>query len=184
MILTSSNPQRHVEFGKTPNNSPLYKGVMTESIYLPMRDGVKIAVDVMRPKDVPVDIQLPTILIMARYWRSFALRGFSPSNRAPIGPRDPLPDFLVAHGYAVVTVDSRGSGASYGFTPYPYNEQEIRDYGEVVDWVISQLWSDGKVGATGISYEGTTAELLTVAHPGATKAVILRPANEASPWLE
>ena len=30
MILTSANPQRHVEFGKTPKK-PLYKGVITES---------------------------------------------------------------------------------------------------------------------------------------------------------
>ena len=50
-----------------------------------MRDGVKIAVDVMRPKDVAVDIKLPTILIMARYWRSFALRGFSPQIERLLG---------------------------------------------------------------------------------------------------
>jgi uncharacterized protein len=177
MIHDIAIPQREIQFGKAPNHSPPYKGVMTESLYLPMRDGTRIAVDVMRPKGAPADVKLPTILIMARYWRSFALRGFSPPGRAPIGPRHPIPDFLVANGYAVVGVDSRGSGASSGSTPYPFNEQEIQDYGEVVDWIVGQPWSDGNVGATGISYEGIAAELLTVAHPAATRVVVPQQAD-------
>ena len=106
-----SNKQHYAKFGKTPNPRPQYKGVITESLYVPMRDGVKIALDVMRPKNASADLKLPAILIMARYWRSFALRGLAPPGRAPFGPRAPLPDFLLGNGYAVVAVDSRGSGA-------------------------------------------------------------------------
>ena len=158
---------------------------MTQSLYVPMRDGVRIAIDVMRPRGAPADLKLPTILIVARYWRSFAFRGFSPPNRAPIGPRQPLPDFLVANGYAVVTVDSRGSGASSGASRWPFSNDELTDYGEVVDWIISQPWSDGTVGSTGISYEGIAAELLTVAHPAATNAVIPQQADidQYGEWL-
>jgi putative CocE/NonD family hydrolase len=160
------------QFGTTPDPKPPHRGVRVESVYLPMRDGTRIAADVMRPKDAPAELRLPTILIMARYWRSFALRGMAPPNRAPIAPRPALPDFLVARGYAVVVVDSRGSGASSGSTPYPYNEDEIADYGEVVDWITRQPWSDGRVGSTGISFEAVTAALLPVVRPGATKAVV------------
>jgi hypothetical protein len=163
------------EFGKSPRRPP-YKGVATESVYVPMRDGARIAVDVMRPRSAPADVKLPTILLIARYWRSFALRGFALPNRAPIGPRQPLPDFLVPHGYGIVAMDTRGSGASTGSTPYPFSDREIEDYREVVDWIIRQPWSDGQVGATGISYEGIAAELLTVAHP-ATRAVIPQQAD-------
>jgi uncharacterized protein len=177
MSHAATLPTRQVQFGKTPNHSPPFKGVATESRYLTMRDGTRIAVDIMRPKGAPADLKLPTILIMARYWRSFALRGIAPPGRAPIGPRHPIPDFLVSNGYAVVAVDSRGSGASFGTTPYPFNEQEIRDYGEVVDWITRQPWSNGSVGATGISYEGIAAELLAVAHPGATKVVVPQQAD-------
>ncbi len=161
-----------VQFGKAPDPRPPYRAVRVESVYVPMRDGTRIAADVIRPKDAPADLRLPTILIMARYWRSFALRGLAPPNRAPMAPRPPFADFLVARGYAVVVVDSRGSGASTGSTPYPYNEDEIADYGEVVDWITRQPWSDGGVGSTGISYEAVTATLLPVAHPEATKAVV------------
>lgn len=157
-------------FGRAPD-PPRHRGVVTESLHVPMRDGTKIAVDVMRPGDASPDSRLPTILIIARYWRSFALRGFEPRNRAPIGPRKPLPDFLLARGYAVVIADSRGSGASTGTTPYPFNPEEVRDYGELVEWIIGQPWSDARVGSTGVSYEGIAAELLTVAHPEATRVV-------------
>lgn len=158
-------------FGRRPAQ-PWHKGVAASSRYVTMRDGVPIAIDIMRPGDAAPGERFPTVLIMARYWRSFALRGLAPRNRAPIGPRDPIADFLVARGYAVVIVDSRGSGASGGSTPYPLNDDELRDYAEVVDWVTGQPWSDGNVGATGISYEGVTAELLPAAHPGATRVVI------------
>lgn len=163
-------------FGRTP--APLrYKGVNSESRYLRMGDGVSIAVDIMRPLGLAPETRLPTILIFARYWRSFALRGFEPKRRALVGPRQALPDFLLGNGYAVVVVDTRGSGASSGFTPYPFNRRELADYAEVVEWVIAQPWSNGKVGATGISYEGIAAELLCAMHPAATKVVIPQQAD-------
>lgn len=171
-------PPRPAAFGKAPARRAPYRGVIAESKSLPMRDGTRIAIDVMRPRSAPADVTLPTILIIARYWRSFQLRGIAPPNKPPIGPRDRwLPKLLLGHGYALVTMDSRGSGASTGSTPHPFNEQEIADYGEVVDWIISQPWSDGSVGATGISYEGIAAELLTVAHPGATRVVVPQQAD-------
>jgi uncharacterized protein len=166
------NRLRSTTFGKTPNQRPRFKSFEVQSLYLAMRDGVKIAVDVVRPESASGDTRFPTILFMARFWRSFALRGFKPPNRVPIGPRDPLPEFLAANGYVIVVVDSRGSGASFGTTPHPFNPEELQDYGEIVEWIIQQPWSDGRVGATGISYEGTTSQLLPVAHPSATKVVI------------
>ena len=51
-----------------------YKAVTTDSFYLPMRDGVHLAVDLCLPQEVPQEVKLPAIMIEARYWRSFALR--------------------------------------------------------------------------------------------------------------
>lgn len=48
----------------------------------------------------------------------------------------------------------------------------MRDWYDVVEWVIKQAWSDGNVGAYGTSYPGTTAELLAVVNHPAVKAVI------------
>ena len=49
-----------------------------ESRWLTMRDGVRIAIDVMRPKDVPADQKLPTVLTMSP--RSSGKKGQSASD--------------------------------------------------------------------------------------------------------
>lgn len=138
-----------------------------------MRDGVRIAVDVLRPRG-GADAALPTVMMMARYWRSFALRVPAPRGKAPLGPRAPLADALLAEGYAVVVVDARGTGASEGAWPHPWSAAELADYRKVVDWIVAQPWSNGRVGATGISYEGTTAMLLAATGHPAVRAVAPR----------
>jgi putative CocE/NonD family hydrolase len=134
-----------------------FKHVRTTSEYLPMPDGVQIAVDVLLPADLPLGERLPAVLIMARYWRSMELRMPNPPKKAPIGPREPLPDYLIRRGFAVVVMDVRGSGASTGSSRYPWSPDEVADYGEVAAWVARQAWCNGHIGAVGISYEGATA---------------------------
>ncbi len=47
-----------------------------------------------------------------------------------------------------------------------WSDAEVADMGEVTEWITSQPWSNGAVGAVGISYSGNTAELSTMpAHP-------------------
>jgi putative CocE/NonD family hydrolase len=55
--------------------------------------------------------------------------------------------------------DARGTGASFGTRAGELSEPEIRDYGELVDWMAVQPWSNGRVGIYGTSYEGQAAEL-------------------------
>ena len=134
-----------------------FKHVRTTSVYLPMPDGVQIAVDVLLPADLPSGERLPAVLIMARYWRSMELRMPSPPQKAPIGPCESLPDYLIRRGFAVIVMDVRGSGASTGSSRYPWSPDEVADYGEVAAWVARQAWCNGHIGAVGISYEGATA---------------------------
>jgi putative CocE/NonD family hydrolase len=154
---------------------PQYAGSVRESKYLTMRDGVKIAIDVHLPEGIRDGQKLPAILWQTRYWRSM-------ETRWPFGwfvdePRDyvrePLEAF-VARGYAWVAVDARGSGASYGSRPYPWSRDETRDGAEMVDWIVAQPWSNGKVGTFGTSYDGTTAEFLVVNGHPAVKAAAPR----------
>lgn len=156
-------------------NNPLpirYKHVVTTSHYLTMRDGVKIAMDVVLPKHLPQDEKLPTLMVMARYWRSMQLRIPSPPNKAPIGPREPIADWLVARGFALVMVDIRGAGASHGVCQHPFAPDEIADFGEIATWITRQSWSNGNIGAFGISYEGSTALYLASTGVNAVKAVV------------
>ncbi|MBN1813478.1 MAG: CocE/NonD family hydrolase [Anaerolineae bacterium] len=146
-----------------------------QSLYLEMRDGVKIAIDLWLPANMKSGQKLPTILRSTRYWRSY-----QPGPMAPIfGILGPIlgqdvdaegKDWTRA-GYALVTVDVRGSGASFGQRPIEYSDDEIANLGEVVDWIVAQPWSNGRVGAYGVSYDGNTAELLTTLDHPAVKAV-------------
>lgn len=149
-----------------------YEGVVAQSRYLTMRDGVRIAIDVLLPADLPAGVRLPTLMIMARYWRSMDLHIPSPPKRAPIAPRESTADYFVARGFAVVVVDARGTGASFGVCRYPWAAEELEDYGEVVRWIGAQAWSNGNVGAYGISYEGATAQRLIARASDALKGVI------------
>ena len=151
--------------------------VQFQSIYLPMRDGEKIAIDVWTP-DVSRH-PLPTILRQTRYFRSIRLRrpfcwfnGNRPLDHT--GLYAARRRRFLAAGYAWIDVDTRGSGASTGHRVCPWSPDEVADAGEVVDWIVRQPWSNGNVGALGISYDGTAAEMLLLAGRPAVKAIAPR----------
>jgi putative CocE/NonD family hydrolase len=144
-------------------SEPQYKDVTTKALYVTARDGTKIAIDVLLPKDLPSGVKIPALLSITRYWRAA-------ENRQP----DNLQKFFVGYGYALIMVDVRGTGASFGTWTMPWSKEEIEDYGKVVDWVVAQPWSSGKVGAYGNSYGGNSAQLLAALNHPAVKAVLPR----------
>lgn len=137
--------------------------------YITMRDGVRIAVDLWLPADASESKQYPTLIRATRYWRDLGVT--DPSYRDQTGSAEEA-KFWVSQGYAVVLVDARGSGASFGTRAHPWSAAEVKDYGQVVDYIVQQPWSNGKVGAFGISYEGNTAALIGLQNKPAVKAVI------------
>lgn len=159
------------DFGKYDDRKePEYDGLITRSFYVTMRDGVKIAIDVVLPKNLPPYEKIPTLMIQTRYWRATEIRAPFRWFQKPVE----FLRFFTSYGYALALVDVRGSGASFGTRPHPWSRDEIMDGGEIVDWIVTQPWSNGKVGAIGTSYVGTTAELLTVTGHSAVKAVVPR----------
>lgn len=150
-------------------SGPVHKKLRAFSVYVPMRDGVKIAVTVTLP-DTPAPAQFPALLFQTRYWRATDYRW--PMNwLSQYNKKISIP-YLAKHGYAVVGADVRGTGASFGVWRYPWMEECFEDARELVDWVIAQPWCNGKVGGYGGSYVGTTAELLAALQHPAVRAVI------------
>lgn len=147
-----------------------------DSVYVTMRDGVRIAIDIWRPTDLAADDKVPTLIRATRYGRAYNI-GFGYRVLIAFGQAsgDPnlRPDIRVLNtaGYAVVRVDARGSGASFGHRAVEWSEAEVADYGEIVDWIIRQPWSNGRVGAYGVSYDGNAAELIAVPNHPAVVAV-------------
>ena len=108
------------------------------SIMVPMRDSVRIATDVYRPKGVAGP--LPTILIRLPY------------NKASYGSATVPARFFASHGYAVVVQDVRGKFASEG--QYRVYEGDMTDWSDTFDWIGAQPWSTGRIGSYGCSYLG------------------------------
>jgi len=131
------------------------------SLYVAMHDGCQLALDVYLPQAAPA--RLPAILILTPYYRRFALRGAAAEPSPNAGK---WRDLFVPRGYALVVVDVRGTGASFGTRDAFRSPREREDFREIADWVVAQPWSDGRIGATGISYVGAACDFLaSTGHP-------------------
>ena len=133
------------------------------SVYVRMRDRVRIALDLVLPEGLTDGQRVPTILTMTRYWRSW--EGDGPNERQR---------FFTSHGYAVVWGDSRGTGASFGVWPHHRARDETLDFREIMDWIVAQPWSDGRIGGWGNSYTANTTDWFAEANHRGFKAGISR----------
>ena len=153
-----------------------YNGYDYNSYYLPMRDSILIAVDVFLPKKLEKDKKIPSILYLNRYVRS--LKAKFPFNllKHPILTvvSEEEIKYFTSHGYACIIVDTRGSGASQGIRAMEFSPEEVKDGAEVADWIVKQAWCNGNIGTTGISYLGTTAEMMLINHHPNIKACVPR----------
>jgi predicted acyl esterase len=121
-----------------------------------MRDGVEIYCDIFRPDGAgPV----PVIVAWGPYGKHgpvkyaiFPNHGVDPawiSKYAGFEAPDPL--YWTRHGYAVINVDPRGTWNSQGDATF-YSAQEALDIYDLIEWAGTQLWSNGQVGMSGVSY--------------------------------
>ncbi|TNE98998.1 MAG: CocE/NonD family hydrolase [Gammaproteobacteria bacterium] len=128
-----------------------------------MSDGVRLLAKVVVPgvdANTPAAGPFPVILTQTSY--NSSVGQFVPA----IGGAS---EYLIKRGYASVVVDVRGTGNSEGNWE-AFGEREQQDYGEVVDWIVEQPWSNGRVGLQGISYLGITAILTAQQQHPAVKA--------------
>ena len=122
-----------------------------------MRDGVKIYVDIFRPEGSTG--KLPTLMTWSPYGKH-GLKTFDmfPNSGVPKGSvsrhavwegADPV--YWTKRGYAIVNGDSRGSWASEDNLEI-LSPQTAYDGYDVIEWIASQSWSNGRVGLCGVSY--------------------------------
>ena len=159
------------ELGEIPEKK-YADGYTIDSMYITVRDGVKIAATICLPKGLSADTKIPTVLTQTRYWRAMELRIPFRWILDSMVTNAPNPEVITSRGYALIYLDVRGTGASFGSRIVPFSEEEVKDGYDIVDWIIAQPWSDGNVVSKGISYEATTAELLARNNHQAIKAVI------------
>ena len=133
------------------------------SVYIPMPDGVKIAVDIWLPETDNGGDKVPLLVEFTRYWR--IAEGITPKDRV---------HYFTQRGFAYAIVDNRGSGASFGVRQGEPSVAEARDFAHVINWLAEQPWSNGAVVSIGVSYVANTAEYAMLDAPPALKASIPR----------
>ncbi|MBS1241536.1 MAG: hydrolase CocE/NonD family protein, partial [Gemmatimonadetes bacterium] len=150
-------------------SAPQYDGWQRTAQYLTMDDGVRIAIDVIRPTRGGAlhGDPLPVVWTHSRYHRASMVDGrlttildWSPSIRR-----------LLQHGYIVAAADTRGGGASFGTQQAFFMPRESRDAFEITEWLASQPWSDGRIGMFGRSYLGITQYFAASEKPPHLKAI-------------
>ncbi|HVL66291.1 MAG TPA: CocE/NonD family hydrolase [Vicinamibacterales bacterium] len=119
--------------------------VVERKLMMPMRDGVRLATDIYRPKGAagPVPIVFVKTPYNFNYW--------DVRNGVPADMTAALT--AVKRGYAYVVQNERGHFFSEGH--YDILGPPTTDGYDTLEWLSKQSWSNGKVGATGCS---STAE--------------------------
>lgn len=149
---------------------PMHDGHRLSSRYVEVRDGTRLAIDVYLPGPAG-DGPFPVVCCFTPYYRRFKLRAGSRGGGEASPNLALYRDTFVPRGYALVGVDVRGTGASFGARDGFRSPRERLDHHDVVDWVARQPWCDGSIGATGISYLGAASDFLASTDHPAVKAV-------------
>jgi len=125
-----------------------------EDVLIKSREGVTLSATLALPDPRP-EGRIPAIL-------QFTIYSDPERNKAEA-------EELAARGYAGIVADARGKRLSPN-DPVPY-EVEAVDTHAVLDWIVKQPWSDGKVGMIGGSYSGFTAWAATKRKHPALKGI-------------
>jgi len=127
--------------------------VQFEQVWMTVRDGTRLAADLY----LPTGVSSAPALLEALPYRKDDLTAESHSN-----------DYLrlrAEGGFAVCRLDLRGTGSSGGRATDEYPLSELDDLADVIAWLSSQSWCNGRVGMFGYSYSGFNSLQLACERP-------------------
>ncbi len=134
-----------------------YEIIATHNVMVAVRDGVHLATDIYAPGRGGVTTgRFPTVVERTPY------------NK--VSTAEVLVKYFVPRGYAVVVQDVRGRYNSEG------KWRPLRDDGpdgaDLLHWIATQPWSNGKVGTVGTSYAGATQHALAITNAASLAAMV------------
>jgi putative CocE/NonD family hydrolase len=156
----------------TTLSQPCYELTVDRAVWIPMRDGTRLAADVYRPREPG---RFPAVVERTPY------------NRAEsVILRTQTPQYLAQRGFVFVVQDVRGRFGSEG-SWYPFRDDgwgENRDGADTIAWVAEQPWCNGRVATAGGSFAGQTQMFLAPTRPPALVCCFVREAasNLAQQW--
>jgi len=156
----------------------IYDSYVRRSDYLTLMDGTSLAYDLLLPAKggIAVKDPLPVLFSHTTYLRAYNMVKEGKVVDNDIFPIDPLKKVFIwlraklvknghifdqafmnkwvkkmlKHGYAVIVVEQRGTGASEGLIN-PIFRYWADDADDILNWIVAQPWSNGKIGMFGDS---------------------------------
>jgi uncharacterized protein len=146
-------------------SQPKY-GVKTEKdVYVKMRDGIRVAIDVYRP-DTPG--KFPVLYASSCYQKDLV---YLPAVTTYHCRETNDIDWFVQRGYVYVNADVRGTGKSEGIWKF-HSRPEQTDHYDLIEWMAEQSWSSGRVGMIGESYFGWTQWFAAATQPPHLRTIV------------
>ena len=154
------------------NRSDIRDGMRVDwDVPIPMDDGVVLRADVFRPE---TSDKVPVIFNTSVYQKDklwvppddLEEKANPYMNWETVNPL-----WWCPRGYALVRVDTRGTGKSPGKSE-PSSYQEGLDSYDVTEWIARQPWCNGNVGCLGISYHAAFQWRLANLQPPSLKAIM------------
>jgi putative CocE/NonD family hydrolase len=151
-------------------SQPKYEIVLEEDVWVPMRDGVRLCVDLYRPK---ANGKFPALVSWSWYGKD--------SEKLPTNPKYQPSDYIrgtgghecgeqwyfVPRGYVQVIPDIRGIGKSEGEMTWDWG----KDGYDLIEWIADQPWCNGNVGMVGMSAFAMSQYIIAAEQPPHLKAI-------------
>jgi hypothetical protein len=151
-------------------SQPKYDIVLQEDVWVPMRDGIRLSVDIYRPK---AKGKFPALVSWSWYGKD--------SEKLPTNPKFQPSDYIrgtgghecgeqwyfVPRGYVQVIPDIRGIGKSEGELTMDW----AKDGYDLIEWIAKQPWCNGNVGMIGMSAFAMSQYIIAAEQPPHLKAV-------------
>jgi len=142
---------------------------VTSTEKVPMRDGTPIGCTLSRPGNagMPEAGRFPGLVVE---FTPYALNANNNNAEAA---------FFAQRGYNALMCTLRGIGESGGTWQHAASSQDGRDAHDLVEWLATQPFSDGRIGQLGESYGGGTTYGAAVEQPPHLRAIapMQAPAN-------
>jgi putative CocE/NonD family hydrolase len=184
--LTGVYYDGHPQLIKGKETPPTYKWTVDKDVMVPMRDGVRLAVDVYRPDNAEGE-KFPVILCIGEWgkdgqdciaWYIEHPQDYfiSPFWNGSLEGGDFT--YTVPRGFVHIIAEPRGLGNSEGVDLGDETQHNAKDMQDIIDWATKQPWCTGKAVMMGPSSYGR-ATLVGGADPH-PNMVAIRPSEGPS----
>ena len=149
-----------------------WKLIVEKDVKIPMRDGAILYADVFRPDSGGE--RVPAIMNIGPYQKDkvwIPPHDLDEEANPYLAWETGNPLYWCPRGYALVRVDSRGSGKSPGQSD-PSSYAEAVDFFDAIEWTAKLPWCSGKIGTLGVSYHANCQWRVAKLQPPSLKAII------------